>query len=162
MSAPLVPSPLDYIGHRRFALYPAIGDIAPNEWVLGIRSWSEVQVVNSHTGGQMWIPRQYIGGVSDRYDSVLVVELTKELEYKAGALEPRVKRVIEMPQSAVEDRPKLFAEPTRRVPGPASVVTIRTENPEESSVNKALVTLGAGAIAVYLLAALISALARSS
>ncbi len=161
MSAPLVPSPLDYVGHRRFALYPAIWNLESNEWVLGISSWSEVQVVNSHTGGQMWIPRQYIGGVSDRYDSVLVVELTKELEYKSGALEPRVKRVIEMPQGSAADRPKLFEETARRVAGPASVVAIRAEHREDSRRNKPVVRLGVGALAVYLIVQLISALARS-
>jgi hypothetical protein len=159
MSAPLVPSPLDYVGHRRFALYPAVGNVEPNEWVLGTAAWSEVQVVNSLTGGQMWIPRQYIGGVSDRYDSVLVVELTKELEYNAGSVEPRVKRVIEMPQAARDDRPKL--EPARRVAGPASVVAIRSENSEDSPMNKRVVRLGVGALAVYLLVQLISAFTRS-
>jgi hypothetical protein len=147
MSAPLVPSPLDYVGHRRFALYPAVGDLEPNEWVLGAASWSEVQVVNSRTGGEMWIPRQYIGGVSDRYDSVLVVELTKELEYRSGALEPRVKRVIEMPQGAADNRPKFFEETARRPTGPAPVVAIRVENRADSPMNKALVRLGVGAIA---------------
>jgi hypothetical protein len=116
MSAPLVPSPLDYVGRRRFALYPAVDNVGPNEWVLGTGSWSEVQVVNSQTGAEIWIPRQYIGGVSDRYDSVLVVELTKELEFKSGSLEPRIKRVIEMPQGAQDDRPKLFADPAPRTP----------------------------------------------
>ena len=154
MSAPLVPSPLDYVGHRRFALYPAVGNVEPNEWVLGTGSWSEVQVVNSQTGGDMWIPRQYIGGVSDRYDSVLVVELTKELEFKSGTLEPRVKRVIEMPPANPQESPK-------RLAGPAPVVAIRTESSDNSSMNKALVSLGAGAVAVYLLALLISALTRS-
>ena len=161
MSAPLVPSPLDYIGHRRFALYPAIGNTEPNEWLLGTASWSEVQVVNSCTGDQMWIPRQYIGGVSDRYDSVLVVELTKELEWKSGALEPRVKRVIEMPQSASEDRPRRFEEFGPRTPGPASVVAIRTPGRKDERMNKPVVRLGVGALAVYLLVQIISALARS-
>lgn len=161
MSAPLVPSPLDYVGHRRFALYPVVENAEPNEWVLGTSSWSEVQVVNPQTGSEMWIPRQYIGGVSDRYDSVLVVELTKELEFRSGTLEPRVKRVIEMPQANVEERPKLFDGSGPRPFGPAPVIAIRTENRDKSSMNRALVSLGAGAIAVYLLAILISALTRS-
>jgi hypothetical protein len=160
MSAPLVPSPLDYVGHRRFALYPAIRDAEPNEWVLGTGSWSEVQVVNSQTGGEMWIPRQYIGGVSDRFDSVLVVELTKELELRSGTLEPRVKRVIEMPHLNAEDRPKLF-EHASRLTGPAEVVAIRTEPTEESRMNKGVIRLGVSALALYLIAQLISALTRS-
>lgn len=161
MSAPLVPSPLDYVGHRHFALYPAVANMEPNEWLLGISSWSEVQVVNSRTGDQMWIPRQYIGGVSDRYDSVLVVELTKELELRSGNLEPRIKRVIEMPHGAGENRPRLFEETARLAMGPAPVVAIRVEPRGDSPMNKALIRLGVGAIAAYLLAVLISALARS-
>lgn len=155
MSAPLVPSPLDYVGHRRFCLYPAVKNIEPNEWVLGTSSWSEVQVVNSHTGGQMWIPRQCIGGVSDRYDSVLVVELTKDLEYRAGNAEPLVKRVIEMPQGISEDRAKPFDEHPRRTAGPAPVIAIRTEGRGDSAMNKAVVRLGVGALAAYLLVQLI-------
>lgn len=161
MSAPLVPSPLDYVGHRRFALYPAIANVAPNEWVLGTSSWSEVQVVNSQTGAQIWIARQYIGGVSDKYDAILVVELTKELEFKSGALEPRIKRVIEMPAKASENRPKLFDEEPRRPDGLAPVVAIRTDSREDSPMNKRIVKLGVGALAVYLIAQLISVLTRS-
>ena len=160
MSAPLVPSPLDYVGLRRFALYPAIGNVEPNEWVLGTSSWSEVQVVNSRTGSEMWIPRQYIGGVSDCFDAVLVVELTKELELRSGALEPRIKRVIEIPHAAAEERPKLFAQNTR-LSGPAPVIAIRTENSEESRMSKAVVRLGMGAIALYLIAQLLTVLTRS-
>ena len=131
----------------------------PNEWVLGAGWWNEVQVINSTTGGKMWIPRQYIGGVSDRYDSVLVVELTKELEYKAGLLAPRVKRVIEMPQ---EQAPLMtLGERPQREAGRAPVVMIRGENKEDSTVTKALITLGVGAIGVYLLAVIFSMLSRN-
>jgi hypothetical protein len=160
MSAPLVPSPLDYIGRRRFAFYPAIRNIQPNEWVLGTGSWSEVQVVNSQTGAEIWIPRQYIGAVSETHDPVLVVGLIKELEYRAGALEPRVKRVIEMPQVG-EKRPVLTdPSDSLRPSGPAPVIGIRVENRDDSPMNRALILLGVGAIVVSLLAALLSVLAR--
>ncbi len=159
MSAPLVPSPLDYIGFRRFAFYPPIKNVQPNEWVLGAGSWSEVQIVNSQTGAGIWIPRQYIGAVSETYDPVLIVGLVKELEYRAGALEPRVKRVIQMPQN-VEKRPRLTEDPSSRPSGPAPVIGIRIENREDSPMNKALVTLGIGAIVVSLLGAFLSVLAR--
>ncbi len=97
MSAPLVPSPLDYVGRRRFALYPAIREFSPNDWVLGPSTWSEVQVVNAKTGKQLWIPRRYIGAVAEGNDADLIVGLTKELRYRSGLLEPQGGRVIEMP-----------------------------------------------------------------
>jgi len=98
MAAPFMPSPLDCIGRQRFGFYPPIENAGPNEWLLGAGSRSEVQVVNTQTGVEIWIARQYIGAVSD-HTNVLTVGLRKALEWRAGELQPRVKRVIEMPQS---------------------------------------------------------------
>lgn len=156
MSAPLVPSPLDYVGRRRFALYPPVKNADPNEWLLGAASWCEVQVVNAGTGREIWIPRQYVGGVSGT-SGRLVVELKEELQLRAGAVEPRKKRVIEMPLAAgkAETQAK-----TGRTSGQAPVVGIRLDDRAESTMSKAIVTLGAGAIGVWLLAMLLSALER--
>jgi hypothetical protein len=152
MSAPLVPSPLDYIGLRRFAFYPPIKNFEPNEWLLGTGSWTDVQVVNSSTGSEMWIPRQYIGAVSESNEPLLVVGLTKELEYRAGNLEPRVKCVIEMPQTTSKFPKRRFKKKRRRA-GPAPVIGIRVEDCADSS-NKALAALGI-ALIISLVAALI-------
>jgi hypothetical protein len=120
MSAPLVPSPLDYIGRRVFAFYPDIRRAAPNSWLLGASSWSEVQVVNAQTGRQLWVPRRYIGAVSDQHGS-LVVGLTEQVELRDDKLMPRSsRRVIEMP--LLPGRPS-----NRRHDGPAAVVGIRLE-----------------------------------
>ena len=159
MSAPLVPSPLDYIGRRRFAFYPAIKDIEPNEWLLGTGTRSEVQVVNSSTGGEIWVPRQYIGAVSESGGPIVIVGLTKELKYRDGNLEPRVKRVIEMPQT-VPETPKFKLFSARRA-GPAHVVGIRIENKEDSPKNRVLATIGIGALLASLLGTLISVFART-
>jgi hypothetical protein len=159
MSAPLVPSPLDYIGPRRFAFYPAIKNAEPNEWVLGAGSWTEMQVVNAHTGGKMWIPRQCIAGVSDSHDGILVVGLTKELEFRAGTLGPRVKRVIEMPrESKAPERPRI--EPGPRPPGPAPIIGIRVEHREDSPMSRALVILAVAALVVALTAAVLAVFRR--
>lgn len=158
MSAPLVPSPLDYIGRRGFSFYPPIKNVGPNEWVLGGSSWSEVQAVNLCSGRELWVARQYVGAVSETSDA-LVVGLTKELEYRAGALSPRVKRVIEMPHQET-DRSELPVGEPRHSSGPASVVGIRIEDRADSSMNRALVTLGIGALVMSVLAALLSGLAR--
>jgi hypothetical protein len=159
MSAPLVPSPLDYIGPRRFAFYPAIKNAEPNEWLLGTGSWTEVQIINAHTGGKIWIPRQFIGAVSDSHDGLLVVGLTKELEYRSGALGPRFKHVIEMPQH-VEAKPRFCLQPDARPPGPAPVIGIRVENREDSPMSRALVTLAVAAVIVALIAAVLAVFRR--
>jgi hypothetical protein len=157
MSAPLVPSPLDYVGRRRFSFYPPIANAVPNDWLLGTGSWAEVQVVNAHTGLEIWVPRQYIGGVSDASDEVrLVVELTKELDYAASCVSPRVKRVIEISQAS--DVHEKAARKQRTRPGPALVVGIKVEN--ESASGSKFGKLALAAIAVFLLAALIMAIAR--
>ncbi len=145
MAAPLMPSPLDYVGRRRFAFYPPIRNIQPNEWILGPSAWSEVQVVNSSTGREIWIPCQYIGAVSDCHGSLLIVGLTKELEHHAGAVEPHIKRIIEMPH-ADENRANASLDASRPARGPAPVIGIRLEPREDSSMNKALATLGIGAL----------------
>jgi hypothetical protein len=157
MSAPLVPSPLDYVGRRRFSFYPPVRNVQPNEWLLGTGSWSEVQIVNAHTGLELWIPRQYVGGVSGGSVARPVVELTNELEYAGGSLSPCVKRIIEMPHAA--KRAEKPMRKRKRRTGPASVVGIKLEGVEPST-NRKLVKVAFGAAALCLLAALLSALAR--
>ncbi|HZS54198.1 MAG TPA: hypothetical protein VFA65_07325 [Bryobacteraceae bacterium] len=159
MSAPLVPSPLDYIGLRRFAFYPAIKNVEPNEWLLGTGSWTEVQVVNAQTGNEIWIPRQCVGAVSDSHDGLLIVGLTKELEYSGGALGPRFKRIIEMPQH-VEPEPRFCIKPEDRPPGPAPVIGIRIEDREDSPMSRALVVLAVAALIVALIAAVLALFRR--
>ena len=156
---PLVPSPLDYIGLRRFAFYPRIRNLEPNEWTLGLSAWTEVQVVNACTGNELWIPRQYIGAVSESNGPMLIVGLRKELEYRAGILQPCVKRVIEMPQNV--DEATTRCDPAeRRAEGPAPVIGIRIENREDSPMNKALLAFGIAFI-VSFLAFAISVLTRT-
>lgn len=153
-----MPSPLDCIGRRRFAFYPPIRNIDANEWVLGNGSWTEVQVVNARTGGEIWISRQYVGAVSESNDSLLIVGLAKELAYRNGIVEPRIKRVIEMPH--VTDPVIESPETERPSHGPAEVIGIRIENREDSPMNRALLTFGIGALIVSLIAILISVLTR--
>ena len=149
MAAPFVPSPLDCIGRQRFAFYPPIENAGPNEWLLGAASRCEVQAVNAHTGVELWIARQYIGAVSD-HTHVLTVGLRKALEIRGDALQPRVKRVIEMPQ-AVGDH---GAEPMRRGQGPAAVVAIRLDDGRKfSTASRAVVGLAITGLVAALLAA---------
>jgi hypothetical protein len=147
MSAPLIPSPLDYIGTRRFAFYANIHNADPNEWRLGTGARSEIQVVNTKTGCKLWIPRQYIGAVSDTGDSLLVVGLRKELNFREGEVEPRVKRVIEMPRASEADR--IFQ--SDRSAGPARVFVSRLEDRKKSNATRAVVGLTISALLAWLL-----------
>ena len=153
MSAPLVPSPLDYIGRRRFCLYTAIRDIEANEWMLGTGSWNEVQILNCHSGHEFWIARQYVGGISETSDAYLVVNLTKELEFRAGTLSPRVRRVIEMP-TAIPNTQRLRSAEPQRPSGPADVVGIRLETPSVKPATKTILLLAIAAVVVSLVLAL--------
>jgi hypothetical protein len=146
MAAPFVPSPLDCIGRKRFAFYPPIENGGPNEWLLGSGSRSAVQAVNAQTGVEIWIARQYVGAVSD-HTHVLTVGLRKALEWRDGVLQPRIKRVIEMPQ------PEQNLFQLRRQQGPAAVVAIRLDDGRKSLVNKAVVGVAVTALVVALLAA---------
>lgn len=156
MSAPLVPSPLDYIGPRRFAFYPAIKNADPNEWVLGTASRSEVQVINAKTGSEIWVPRQHIGAVSDAGSALLTVGLRKPLDLRSGSLEPLVKRVIEMPHGDSDP----FAGCRNPSPHPAPVIAIRLDDSRKSAASKAIVGLAIGSLLACLLASLIATAAR--
>ena len=153
MAAPFVPSPLDCIGRKRFAFYPPIENGGPNDWLLGSGSRSEVQAINACTGTEIWIARQYIGAVSDHTD-VLTVGLRKTLEFHKGAIQPCVKRVIEMPQVAFHRLDSV------RRDGPASVVAIRLDDRKKSSVNKAIVAVAIASLMAALLAAWFSSAGR--
>jgi hypothetical protein len=155
MSAPLVPSPLDYVGRRKFAFYPPIAHPDPNEWMLGTGSRSEVQVVNAQTGREIWISRQYIGAVSETSSPLLIVGLTKALAFRQGTVEPRVKEVIEMPPVPRPQAEKGFHASSRN-PHPASVTAIRLESRSDSALNKAMIFTCISAIVVALLAALVA------
>lgn len=148
MSAPLVPSPLDYIGRRTFAFYPPIVNVAPNSWMLGSGGWSEVQVINSKTGQELWIPRQYIGSLSEQ-DNSIVVELIHDLAWRDGEVAPKSKtRLIEMPLPA--------GDVPQRHSGPASVVGIRLESQSRSVFQRTGFRVGVAVLFVLGLLALVA------
>jgi hypothetical protein len=151
MSAPLMPSLLDEVGRRRFAFYPSILNAEPNEWMVTGASWSDVQVVNTRTGNRLSVPRQYIGAIPHADDPILIVGLTKALEYREGAVWPRVKRIIEMPLAA-NDSGNPFRMEYRRPSGPAPVVGIKLENNPDSRTGRILVGVGISAVVMSMLA----------
>ena len=89
---------LDNLGDRSFSFYPAILNFEHNEWRMGRGTWSEILVVNAKTGQEVWIPRRLVGEVVRVDAPVVIVGLRKELEYKAGAVWPRDRRLLAMPR----------------------------------------------------------------
>ncbi|HKW98731.1 MAG TPA: hypothetical protein VJN43_13420 [Bryobacteraceae bacterium] len=131
MSLPPI-SALEQLGNRPFSFYPPIVNVESNEWFLRRGTWSEILVVNSRTGLELWIPRRFMGEVSQIEDPVVIVGLAKELEYKAGAVWPHQRRVIEMPL-AVGERPRSAVPATD---SPAPVIGIRTESITDTRIGK--------------------------
>lgn len=87
---------LEDLAGRRFSFYPAIVNIEHNEWELKRSAWSEILVANTATQEELWIPRRFVGEVSSVDDPVVIVGLRKELEYKAGSVWPRERRLLTM------------------------------------------------------------------
>lgn len=110
---------LETLSGRKFSFYPAIRNIERNEWTFERATWSEALVVNARGGQEVWIPRNYIGSVSSADEPVLIVGLNRELEFKAGAVWPHRKTVIEMPAPRAtppSDRRKEPSAPAGGVP----------------------------------------------
>ena len=144
MSLPPI-SALNHLGNRGFSFYPPILNVEHNEWFFRRGTWSEILVVNSRSALEIWIPRRFLGEVSLIEDPVVIVGLVKELEYKAGAVWPHQRRVIQMP-IAVGEHPRA---PQPRNETLAPVIGIRTESVTDSRVGKLVgLTILASAIGV--------------
>jgi hypothetical protein len=126
MVSPPIPPPFDDIANRPFSFYPPILNIQHNEWLYRKATWPEILVVNRQTGVEVWIPRRFLGEVSRVDHPVLIVGLIRELEYRAGAVWPYERRVLEMPLAVGAPSAGPVAAPERR--GPAPVVGIRLES----------------------------------
>jgi hypothetical protein len=143
-----MPPGFEQIGSRPFSFYPPVLNVEHNEWHFRKATWSEVLVVNAKSALEVWIPRLYIGEFSRIDEPVVIVGLSKELEYKGGQVWPYVRRVIEMPR-AVNDtfRPAPEDQPaTKSTP----VLGIRTESGTESRIWRLLVAALAVGVAACL------------
>jgi hypothetical protein len=124
MAGPPIPPSLDHLAARPFSFYPAVVNVEHNEWLFKKTTWSEILVVNCKSGAEVWIPRRFIGEVSRIDDPVLIVGLTRELEYKGGMVCPYQRRVLQMPMAVGAPA---SSTPAAEGAGPASVVGIRLE-----------------------------------
>jgi len=149
MASPPIPPSLDHLVTRPYSFYPPIIGIEHNEWLFRKATWSEIQVVNCKTSTEIWIPRRFIGEVSRVEDPVLIVGLNMEIEYKAGAVWPYQRRVIQMPVAVGAPPTSLPAPPDRSSPAP--IVGIRLER-SDKAVFKMIGIAVAVAIGLYVVA----------
>jgi hypothetical protein len=126
MSDPIMP-PVDELKGRQFSFYPPILNVERNEWTLQEATWSEMVVVNPKSGLVVAVPRRYFGQISQVEEPVMIVGLTRELEYKTGAIWPTERKVLSMPGKVV---------PMRRVRGSAK------DEPKSPGVFKSIAGLG--------------------
>jgi hypothetical protein len=133
VSVPHIPTPLEQLGARPFSFYPAIRNLGHNEWLFRCARGDEIQVMNTKSSEQLWIPRRFLGGVSSSEEPVVIVGLVKELEYREGIVAPRVLRVIEMPR-AVNDIPRPAVSRTWiNAPRPGHLAPVEGIRVEESA-----------------------------
>lgn len=138
---PLIPTPFDHLGRRRFSFYPAIVGIEHNEWTLRRITSTEVQVVNTKSSEEIWIPRRFLGEVSATEDPFIIAGLVQELEYQAGAIAPHRRSVIQMPHAVNGPAAPAFRfGPQIERTGPAPVIGIRVETGPSSRMGKRLLT----------------------
>jgi len=137
MSGPPIPPLFEPLAHRPFSFYPPILHVQHNEWRFRRATWSEMLVVNTKSGEEIWISRRFIGEISQVDEPVMILGLTKELEYKSGQVLPHVRRVIEIPR-AVNDSVPVRTEP---LPQSAPVVGIKLESGAESRIGKLILVV---------------------
>jgi hypothetical protein len=140
--APHIPTPIDQLAHRRFSFYPAIAHVEHNEWTFRRAEWDGIQVMNTKTQEELWIPRRFLGGVASTEEPVVIVGLVKELEYREGEIVPLVRRVIEMPRAVNDVARPMSAAP--RAAQLAPVVGIRVESAERPSSSRVLPKVALG------------------
>jgi hypothetical protein len=146
MSAPPIPPSLEQMSRRTFSFFPPILNVEHNEWRLRKTTWSEILVVNAKSDLEVWIPRRLLGDVSSIDEPVMIVGLNKELEYKAGAVWPHERRVLEMPAA-----PHSVARPPGSAPAAGGSHAARGGNATESRIGRLVaVVLGLGLLVCFL------------
>src|SRR6202035_2779580 len=134
MASPPIPPSLEHLSTRPFSFYPPIINIEHNEWLYRKATWSEILVVNCKTGTEIWISRRFLGEVSRIEDPVLIVGLTRELEYKGGMVMPYQRRIIEMPVAVGGSAAPPSQAPDRASPAP--IVGIRVASSTDARMFK--------------------------
>lgn len=148
MQTPQGPSSLESLKGRPFSFFPPVVNVEHNEWTFDKATWSEVVVINTKTGQEVYVPRRFLGEISKVDEPVMIVGLKRELEYKAGALWPYERRVIEMPKAVNDYARPAQPEPTGRL---TPVTGMRSADGAESKVGRLILVamlVGAGLMAL--------------
>lgn len=122
--------PFDHMAARSFSFFPPIVGIEHNEWLLRQVNWSEVLVANQGTEQELWIPRRYFGAASMIEDPVLIVGLTRELEYQGGMLRPFKQRMLKMPAG----QPRAEAKPGENKATASAMMHVRSESSDTRAI----------------------------
>lgn len=153
MSIAPLPTPLQHLSGRRFSFYPPIRNLQPNEWLYRRATWSECIVMNARSGEEVCIPRMFLGEVSGVDEAVMIVGLNRELEWRAGAIIPRERRVIELPVAVNDSRRAVSPGTNPAGTHLAPVINIRLEPKQEVRAWKWIgVAFVLGAVATTILA----------
>lgn len=139
MPGPPIPATFENLRRRPFSFYPPIVNIEHNEWILRHASWAEIQVINTKTKDGLCVPRQFVGEGALVEEPVMIVGLTKELEYREGIVIPHIRRVIEMPRAVNATAPAREMGPPRSAP----IVGIRIEPEPKSRIWRMAAALAA-------------------
>jgi hypothetical protein len=115
---------------RPFSFYPPVLNIEHNEWQLREATWSEMLVHNTKMDLEIWVPRRFVGQVSQIEKPVMIVGLNKELEYNAGIIRPHEKRVLNLPKAPAGPP----AAESGTIPTPAMVAGVRLSGGTESRI----------------------------
>ncbi len=156
MAGESIPPPIEDFPDRPFSFFPPIRNIEHNEWRFRRSNWAELLVVNSKTEMELWISRRFIGDISEVDEPVMIVGLNKELEYTAGNLVPRTRRVLGMPPPVFAPSvPSLTPAPRRPRAG------LRLDSSAESRVGWLILGALALGIAATFLVVSVSRVGRS-
>lgn len=87
---------------RPFAFHPAIGNVTSNRWLYRRATWTSWIVLDMASGDEYAVPQMFLGGISEceappEGAPDLVLELTRELEWRDGEVVARRSRVVELP-----------------------------------------------------------------
>jgi hypothetical protein len=134
---------------RPFSFFPPIVGIEHNEWQLRQVNWSEVLVANRGGGQELWIPRRYFGDASRIEDPVLIVGLTRELEYQGGMLRPFKQRLVKMP--AAPAKSPAANGPDREAA--SAMMHVRSESSDKRAIRLIGMAVGCALLACVLGAA---------
>lgn len=151
MSEPIMP-PVDELKERPFSFYPPILNVEHNEWILKEATWSEMLVANTKSDLVVAVPRRYFGQVSQIEEPVMIVGLSRELEYKTGSVWPTERKVVAMPTKVVQmGRRPGTADHEPKSPGGLKTIIGMGDSGTDTRISRMILTIFGGIAIIGLL-----------